>query len=437
MSVAANFLSLVATRLGTDAVRQRTGRGPWSIRGVEAAAVVEPDSADAVAEVLGLCAAEGILVEPAGAGTWLGNGARRSVPEAPPLVVSTRRLNTVLEYEPADVVVGIQAGVPHDRLDAVLAEQRQVLPLDPPVLPGATVGATIALGAAGPLRASARTPRDLLLGVELATGDGRLLRFGGRVVKNVAGYDVTRLAAGSGGSLGVLTGAFLLLRAAPEADRTLVLHAGSAMEAAALALAVRDEAAPDAVEVVSPELAAELEAGSGWVVMARLRGTAEAVEDAARRLGHVHPDARDLPGSVWARLSSAEAAAPLCLRLSDSPSALGELLGIVTDLARDAVVPDAAAGWRICGHGADGIARLWRAAGSAGMEPQVLEGAAAAAASRVGERGGTLTCPAAPAALARAVRTVAPREEAALTLMRRIRDVFDPAGILLPGRQGF
>jgi glycolate oxidase FAD binding subunit len=439
MNLAATFLSELSTRLGAAAVRQRTGSG-WEVAGVRPLAVVAPESPDGVAEVLALCAAEGVPVEPAGAGTWLGRGAGRAKPGDAPLVLSTRRLSGVLEYEPADLVVGLAAGVPHSDLAVRLAAHRQVLPLDPPALPGATVGATLALGAAGPLRAGARTPRDMVLGVELATGDGRLLRFGGRVVKNVAGYDVTRLVAGSGGSLGVITSAYLLLRSAPEVDRTLFVPAGTLPAAAELALEVRDRTGPDALEVLSPGLADELGLGAEWCLLVRLRGTTASVADATARLAAVSRAAADAAAGTWERLSAAEAAASLYVRLSHHPSSLARTLASADGIgpahaAAGAAAGGAAAEWRIAAHGTDGIVRLWRPAGVPAPAAAPVGEALKAAGAELASIGGTLTCAVLPAELEHLPRRYHAADAGALVLMERLRRSFDPAGVLLPGRQ--
>jgi glycolate oxidase FAD binding subunit len=452
MNVASTFLSQLATRIGVAAVERSTDTAGWHVAGVAPLGVVAPETADGVAEVLALCAAEGVPVEPAGAGTWLARGRR---PANPPLVVSTRRLDRVLEYEPADLVAGVQAGVSHEALHDLLAAQRQALPLDAAALPGATLGATTALGAAGPLRAAHRTPRDLVLGVELATGDGRLLRFGGRVVKNVAGFDITRLSVGSAGTLGIITAVHFLLRALPAEDRTWLLDARDAEEAASLALAVRDAVAPESVEALSPALARDTMGESGWRVAVRLRGTPPAVAEAAGRLPRdaAGAAARQLPAAaavaLRARLATDEAAAVVSLRLSHYPASLA-----ATIAAAEAVAARAGGGvgggnggngggaaasppraWRVAAHGADGIVRLWLPAGAELPGAEAFREALATPGAAFASRGGTVTCAVLPPALQDAGRNFDAVDPGAAALMQRLRGVFDPAGILSPGRQ--
>src|SRR5690606_26912457 len=120
------------------------------------------------------------------------------------LVVSLERLNQVIEYEPADMTVVVQAGIPLLRLQQVLGERRQFLPLDPPVSPTATVGGCLATRASGPLRAAFGALGDRLLGVKVVLADGRITKAGGKVVKNVAGYEMGRLYTGSLGALAIV-----------------------------------------------------------------------------------------------------------------------------------------------------------------------------------------------------------------------------------------
>src|SRR5690606_26707295 len=197
------MLDALRRAAGHDAV-EAPAPGAWSVHGAAPQAVVSPPDADGVAAVLELCSAEGWTVEPAGAGTWLDHG--RAPARSADIVLSTRRLRGRIDSEPADLVVGTDAGVPLERLQQRLASDGQELALDPPYAGDATIGATIATAAAGPLRAGYGTARDHVLGLEVVTGDGRRIHFGGRVVKNVAGYDGVRLLTGSRGTLGIITG---------------------------------------------------------------------------------------------------------------------------------------------------------------------------------------------------------------------------------------
>jgi FAD/FMN-containing dehydrogenase len=180
---AAEFGALLAGRFGDhgDAPAPLVARAHAAFGRHGFTALLAPPTPDAVAEALALCSAEGWPVVPLGAATWL-PGPIDKPASLSPVLLSTARLDGITEHEPADLVIGVQAGLPLHRLDQALRASRLWLPLDPPAASDATIGAVAALSAAGPLRAGHGTPRDMALGVEIATGDGRLIRFGGRVV---------------------------------------------------------------------------------------------------------------------------------------------------------------------------------------------------------------------------------------------------------------
>src|SRR5207302_10369372 len=148
-----------------------------------------------------------------------GGGGRARGPGNPParlgLVIELGRLNGVVEYEPADVTVSVEAGMTLDDLERVLGKHRQVLPLDPPGWRARTVGGVLATNASGPLRFRYGTARDLLLGVRFVQADGTVTWGGAKVVKSVTGYDVPKLLAGSLGTLGLIAEATLRLHPAP------------------------------------------------------------------------------------------------------------------------------------------------------------------------------------------------------------------------------
>lgn len=137
-------------------------------------------------------------------------------------LLDTRALTGIVSYEPSELVVTVRAGTLLAELEAALAEQGQCLPFEPPHFgPGATVGGMVAAGLSGPARASVGAVRDYMLGVELLNGRAELLTFGGQVMKNVAGYDVSRLMAGAWGTLGLLTEVSLKVLPVAPAEATL------------------------------------------------------------------------------------------------------------------------------------------------------------------------------------------------------------------------
>jgi glycolate oxidase FAD binding subunit len=427
---------------GDDAVLSPDELPDFDVAGVVPRAMVAPDSVDAAARTLALCAAERWPVEPAGGATWLGAGAP---PAIPPVVITTVRLQRIFEYEPANLVVGVEAGMPLDALAAQLAAERQAIPLDPPAAPGATIGAAVALASAGPLRAAHGTPRDMVIGVEFVAGDGRVLRFGGRVVKNVAGYDFVRLLTGSRGIFGLLTGCFIRLRGAPEFDTSVVTGARTAGDALAVAAEIRRLMTPDALEVLGPALSAHVLAGTiaagQWAVLIRLRGSEAAVAEAVERLGGVTPQSAErltdeVARHVWQTAREAESDARLCVRLADLPGRLPATVAAAERLisqSRSELGPQS--GWPLAVHAADGIVRAWLASPPDEYSLARLSEILPALASKLASTGGTVSWPVWPTD-PDAPRPALPGSSAdtRLRLLAQIRARFDPAGILSPGR---
>ncbi|PZG08828.1 FAD-binding oxidoreductase, partial [Nonomuraea aridisoli] len=233
--------------------------------------VALPESVEEIAALLRACAEQDLAVVPVGGGTKLHWGAP---PERCDVLLDMCCMNAVLEHAAGDLVVRVQAGVTMDALAAELAGKGQELALDVPSGAGSTVGGTLAAGLPGPRAFRYGTARDLLIGITVVLADGTIARSGGKVVKNVAGYDLGKLFAGSYGTLGVIAEAVFRLHPLP-AERRWVVAEPSLDELPALALALAaSQAEPSAVEVDRPD-------PHGPVVLAALvEGTA--AEDRAR-----------------------------------------------------------------------------------------------------------------------------------------------------------
>jgi glycolate oxidase FAD binding subunit len=188
-------------------------------------------------------------IERGGAVTARGFGTYGGEAPAGVGVIDTRAMARIVEYDPADLTVTVEAGCRFDVLDAALAEHGQWLPVDVPAPAATTVGGMIAVGLAGPLRQAFGTLRDQLIGIEWVGGEGQVLRSGGRVVKNVAGYDLMKLHVGARGRFGILTTATFKVRPRPPRRPTPGpdVIAGPAPRGsaagAALARRLRDEVA--------------------------------------------------------------------------------------------------------------------------------------------------------------------------------------------------
>ena len=180
--------------------------------------IIQPASADAVADALKRASAARQSIVIRGADTKGGWGRPAGRIDA---VLDMRRMNRILAHEHGDMTATIEAGATLRDVNQALAVHGQTLPLDPPFADRATIGGLLATNDSGPLRHRYGTPRDLVIGVQLATTDGVLSKAGGRVVKNVAGYDLSKLIAGSFGSLAAIVSATFKLAPLPAASKTM------------------------------------------------------------------------------------------------------------------------------------------------------------------------------------------------------------------------
>jgi glycolate oxidase FAD binding subunit len=434
-------------RVAADAVLNDSASERFAVAGVVPSAVVAPAHAEQVAEVLALCTNNGWTVEAAGAGTWLSAGLP---PARVDVVLTTQNLTHIAEYEPADLTIATGPGLALDKLQRETGRHRQYLPLDPPGDMRGTVGATFATASAGPLRLSQGTPRDHALGLELVTGDGRILRLGGRVVKNVAGYDLVRLVVGSRGTLGVITRLYVRLRSVPLRDVTLVYAAESPGPLLDLCALIHARVRPSALEVFSPSLAERLLDDARWSIAVRVQGNDEAVRDAQDRLrAQMHDDRVSSQGrrpnpraliasegaTLWAALADLEARAAVMIRIADVPSRLPETLSAGAAIVRRATVAGAATMpvWFIALHAGTGILRLWREDAPRSAEAAAAAEAVVDARRSVGQKGGSVHVSPGARSLA---KDLEPWGDVGgtLRLMEGIKREFDPAGILAPGR---
>ena len=182
-------------------------------------AVVLPASVQEMQEILRFAAKADLSVIPAGAGTKLGIG---NLPQKVDVVLATARLNSVIEYEPADLTVTVEAGIRLAALQAELAQHRQYLPLDPPSADRCTLGGIVATNASGSLRLRHGAARNQVLGLRVVHANGTVVKSGGKVVKNVAGYDLNKLYIGAFGTLGIITEVTLKLAPIPAYEAILV-----------------------------------------------------------------------------------------------------------------------------------------------------------------------------------------------------------------------
>jgi glycolate oxidase FAD binding subunit len=395
-------------------------------------AVAFPRNMEELSEMMRLASGEGWRVIPAGAGTWLEMGAR---PTRFDVVVSTAKMNRVLEYEPADLTATVEAGAPLAAFNRKAAEDRQFIPLAPFGDERSTVGGVIATASAGPLRCAYGTPRDWLIGVAVVHADGRMPRAGGKVVKNVAGYDLCKLYVGSFGTLAVIAEASFKLRALPPCEKTVVFYSRDAESLCSLVARITDsDVQPAAMELISPydEAPPPLDA-EHFALALRFLNEAETVDwqvEEAARLGsgvrHTTLCEADA-GDFWRAYHESETSprAEFILKLSALPA---DLNALIADINR-ALPPI-----RLRAHAANGAVRLHgddRWLDRFNVEERLSKLAEMRRMAQA--RGGQMLILRAPDEIKSRLDVwgeVGPGRG----LMRALKEKFDPYGLLNPGR---
>ena len=389
--------------------------------------VASPASTEEASALMRAAASFGLAVVPRGAGTGLGWGAP---PSACDLVVDLRLMDQVIEHAAGDLVARVQAGVTIGQLATVLASAGQQLALDAPE--DATVGGVVATGTAGPRRFRYGAPRDLLIGLTVVRADGVIAHSGGKVVKNVAGYDLGKLFSGSQGTLGLITEAAFRLHPRPAAVAWVTGEFGPSDRAgavAAVASAAGSAVVPSAVELDWP-------GGSQRAlrVGVLVEGTSSGVAERAKQLSELLAAAggspvvtvADVPPARWGQLPSGSTV----IRVSFWVSSLGPVLEALAAAGADAGVRPAVSG-------PAGAGALY-----ACLEPEASHDAAARFVTvlrerigrALGARGGVVVL-AGPAPVLQAVPASGTIPGAAL--MRAVKDQFDPGHRMFPGRFAF
>ncbi|HZM97944.1 MAG TPA: FAD-binding oxidoreductase, partial [Pyrinomonadaceae bacterium] len=228
--------------------------GPSNISSHPTSLTVFPTSTEQISEILKLAFREHWRVLPTGGATWLDPQSNSSAN----VIVNTSLLDQIVEHEPADLIAIAQAGVKLRDFNAKLEENGQWLPLDPPDDGRATIGGVVATGLGGPQQLGYGRPRGTVIGMRVVLADGSVINPGGRVVKNVAGYDLCKLFTGSFGTLGIITQVNFKLRPRPEREATIVTS-GELPDLRSNARTILDARLfPVAAEIVSPAFAERL-----------------------------------------------------------------------------------------------------------------------------------------------------------------------------------
>ena len=382
--------------------------GPLQVASAAFEAMVEPQSIEEIAELVRKCEADQLSLAPLGAARTLTQIRRAPVQ----IGISLRRMARVVAYEPDDMTVVVESGVGLGDLNATLAKSGQRLPVDPRNPHATTIGALIAAAHAGPLRLSEGTVRDLLIGIQFVGHGGRSVRAGGRVVKNVAGYDLMKVMTGSFGTLGIVTEATFKVRPIPE-NYTLAVATLDAHDAAfAAALSLHDRIPLIHLEVTSPRVSALLGLESRFAVLAgfagitaelayqrdRIGSSFEMIEDERART--LYASLRDvyLDDAIGARLAVLPNELARCAHES-ATDFVAHVGSGTAELFSSNADPHPVSRWRVIAHTARGHLRMLSA----------------------------------PASLRNQIDFFDRPNPGALKLMQRLKASFDPANIFNPG----
>ncbi len=400
----------------------RPGTPADAVQGVVPRLVLEPRTQEEAAEALGRSAAERLAVAFVGGGTDLGLGGRPARLDA---VVRTTGLSRLVDHAPADQVVVAEAGMTLAALQDALAAHRQWLALDAPFPARATLGGIVAANAFGPRRARFGAARDLVLGVSLVRADGTTARGGGRVVKNVAGFDRPRLMVGSLGTLALLTTVTFRVHPRPETAATVLFPALEPARAWELAKAWR-------AAQLEPTSVAGLLASDRLDLGVRFEGFETGVADQVRRLleaaARLGIEGGELPAAdaaaFWTRHDAVREGGSLRVKLAAPPSRLA-------DVARSWVP-------RVLGELSPSAAVFYPTLGIAFASGEPADPAALVASlheARVAAAGagGSLVVCEAPLAMRGAIDPWGPPPPS-VELMRDLKGRFDPDRRLAPGR---
>jgi len=430
----------------------------YAVDGRAPSAAVRPGAVEEVAEVVKFAAAEKLAIVATGARTKLGMGLP---PRQFDIALDMTRLDRLVAFDPGDLTLSIEAGIPLHRLNGVLAEHRQFLPLAVPFIRQTTAGGTLASGVDTPLRQFYGTARDYLLGVEYVNGGGVAAKSGGRVVKNVSGYDLHKLMIGSLGTLGIITRINFRTFPLPETTRGFVALFENAERAIALRHRIAQSAlTPLTLEILSPrvadmanskaaekiapgELDQDLLPKKRWALAAGFSGNRKMLERYAMELhnfavacgaAHISVVPENEVSAEFSRIRELIPIALECspattiIRMSVLPMRMKEMIETSARIADSQAVP-----WAAVARGLGAIYFMLLPAQKdedtrrrvAEASNQILAACAALEADA--------TIPWCPAEWKIGLK-VWGSERPNLALMKKVKEAFDPRGILSPGR---
>ena len=389
--------------------------------GTSIACTVYPNTQEELAALIACARQNRWRVLPCGSGSKLDWGG---LVEGVNIAVSTARLNRLVEHAVGDLTVTAAAGMKFADLQAVLGAAGQFLPIDPAYPQQATLGGIIATADTGSLRHRYRGVRDLLLGITFVRSDGKIAVAGGRVVKNVAGYDLMKLFTGSYGTLGIISQVTFRVYPLPESSGTVILTGEAGALAQAAQILLSSALTPTAVDLLSPDLVTKLGLGKGTGLIVRFQSIAESVQQQSARLLEVgeklglqgtkcsendeHQLWQRLPETMWNCNTKSAIICKIGIRPSEAVKAINELP------IQDALI-----------HAGSGLGVLRFETATAETLLQVRQKCEA--------KGGFLTVLVAPTDIKQEL-DVWGYTGSAIDVMGRIKQQFDPENILSPNR---
>lgn len=430
----------LAALIGQNRVVSDSRVSDYSIGPFVPSAVAYPSEIEEVSAVLAWAHRNDIAVYPAGGRTLsqLGN-----TPSRPGIALDMTQLDRMIDFQPADLTVRVQAGMTVSQLDSTLSRDGKYVPLAPPLAYRATIGGTLATGVSGPMRFAYGLPRDWLIGISVVGADGTMSKAGGQVVKNVTGYDLNRLYTGSLGTLAVITEATFKITPAPTAwAATIATFQNNSAVVAACRNLLSQHIAPQGLHVLSSAAARriqnfDLPSGSGPMAIALIAGRPASVK---RRVEDTVSAWRDtdttfqVAGQEAVELVETLADFPVnpadppsvCVRLNAPPDALEKLLALdEQDIGGEfpSVVADAGfGGGRLMWWGDISSEDAVRAA----ERLQQIQSTAVSL-------GGDAIIETCPQAVRELIDVWGPAPSG-MEIMRRIKRQFDPKNLLNPGR---
>ncbi len=397
----------------------------WAIApGNTPRAIIYPNTTEELAQVLKMAHHNcwGVLI--CGSGSKLSWG---SLVGSPNLVISTERLNKLIEHAAGDLTVTVEAGIKFAELKNILATVDQFIAIDPAYPESATIGGIIATADAGSLRHRYGGVRDMLIGLSFVRADGQIAKAGGRVVKNVAGYDLMKLFTGSYGTLGIISQVTLRIYPMPPSSATVALTGEPEGVATATKTLLASAMTPTAVDVISTQLVANLGIGKGMGLIVRFQSIPESVQQQSARLlelgqqlnlqSVIYTDREEseiwqkLPEQIWQK--TAETA--IICKIGVLPAVAVEILTQLDTLKRE--------NGRGLIHASSGLGLLQL------EDAKIIQDMR----FRCQAKGGFLSILEAPPTIKQQI-DVWGYTGNALDLMRRIKQQFDPENILNPNR---